>query len=58
MKKEPGTPRHKPHDPARLRRHVPWLESLEVRRGKPPPPPTEQAPEPLDEGPTGETPRP
>lgn len=33
-------PRHKPHDPERLRRHVPWAQTLiEHRRTSPAPPP-------------------
>lgn len=31
-------PRHKPHDPERLRRHVPWAQTLiEHRRTSPAP---------------------
>lgn len=42
--KPPGTPRHKPHDPDRLRRTVPWAkQALDARRGKPPPPPADPA---------------
>lgn len=42
--KSRGTPRHKPHDPERLRRHVPWAtQALDARRGKPPAPPPSSA---------------